>query len=303
MRHYFLLFIFLLTLSSCDKKQESFHLNGNLKSTVKMLNEKKQGVEKSYYPNGALESEITYEAGLKEGPAVEYYETGSMKAKYAHESNLIEGDLTRYHENGQIAYHALFSKNKPATFPEEFDEKGAPLTKGVYADFRDQNEYEWVRIGSSVWLAQNMDYATEKGSLCMQCTAWGRLYDFNAIKEACPNGFHVPSEAEWKELLLFTGDKPGQKLKATFGWDPIGLTGVYGNGDNTLGFQVKGGGAHFASSDLKLGQRKFDFAGKRAFLWTAEGTVIVFHYENDKVLFQKWNPEHGASLRCIKSKP
>ena len=50
-------------------------------------------------------------------------------------------------------------------------------------------------------------------------------------------------------------------------------------------------------------QRMLDQAGKKAFLWPAEGTVVVFFYENNKSQIQKWNPIHGASLRCIKDTP
>jgi hypothetical protein len=82
--------------------------------------------------------------------------------------------VTRFHPNGQLAFQGTYSKNKLIAFPKEFDEKGKPLSKGTYVDPRDDYEYEWVRIDSSIWTAQNINFATEQGSLCMQCASWGR---------------------------------------------------------------------------------------------------------------------------------
>lgn len=304
MSRYFLLITLLFLLSSCeDPRQETFHANGKVKSTVPLVNEKKQGIEVTFYSNGKMQSEVTYSNGLKEGPATEYYEDSTIQAKYTHVANFIEGEVTRFHPNGQLAFQGTYSKNKLIAFPKEFDEKGKPLSKGTYVDPRDDYEYEWVRIDSSIWTAQNINFATEQGSLCMQCASWGRLYDFEAIQKACPKGFHIPSEAEWNSLLKFAGKDPGPKLKATFGWDPIGSTGNIKNGTNELGFQIKAGGAHYAAANVPLKERKFDDAGKRAFFWTAEGNVVVFFHEKDNYQIQKWNPIHGASLRCIKDTP
>lgn len=32
---------------------------------------------------------------------------------------------------------------------------------------------------------------------------YGRLYTYYALQEACPKGWHIPSEAEWEELAKF----------------------------------------------------------------------------------------------------
>lgn len=302
MYRYTLLILILCLLTSCEEAhRDTFHINGKIKSTVPLVNDKKHGIEKTFYPSGALQSEISFKEGIKDGPAIEYFEDGSVQANYTYQANFIEGELTRYYPNGKLAFQAKYAKNIPSEFPKFYDEKGEPQIKGTYIDPRDKNEYEWVRLNNFVWTAQNMNYSTEEGSLCMQCNHWGRLYDFEAAQKACLKGFHIPSEAEWKSLLTWVGVKPGQKLKAKFGWDPIGETGVFGNGTDTLGFAVKSGGAHFAPANTK--EKKFDQAGKKAYLWTKEGSVVVFFYENDNVQIQKWDPKHGASLRCIKDTP
>ncbi len=74
--------------------------------------------------------------------------------KYTHVANYIEGEIARFHPNG-LAFQGTYSKINSLHF-KELDEKGKPLSKGTYVDPRDDYEYEWVRIDSSIWTAQNI---------------------------------------------------------------------------------------------------------------------------------------------------
>jgi uncharacterized protein (TIGR02145 family) len=146
-----------------------------------------------------------------------------------------------------------------------------------------------------------MNFATASGAICSQCNHWGRLYDFQNAQKACLEGFHMPSKAEWQKLLKVAGKKPGVALKAGYGWDPIKPESpIFGNGKDELGFGAKAGGAHFAKSDVPIKDRKFDEAGKKAYFWTSEGEVLVFFHDKDIAKFEKFDPNFGASLRCLK---
>ena len=60
----------------------------------------------------------------------------------------------------------------------------------------------------SISLYYIFDYAEPKLSIAKQTTnyfSFGVLYNWTAAKEACPEGWHLPSDAEWKELETFTG--------------------------------------------------------------------------------------------------
>jgi len=83
--------------------------------------------------------------------------------------------------------------------------------KGSFKDARDGKTYKTVKIGSQTWMAENLTYQAEGGS---------GLYDWATAIKACPDGWHLPSEEEWKALIDFAGGEiAGRKLKAKNGWE------------------------------------------------------------------------------------
>ena len=288
--------------SACDDIRTEEYPSGKIRIQTTYVKDKKEGPEKEFYENGNVKREANYVNDRREGVVKEYYEDGTLEAEYNYADGYIDGLVTRYHKNGKMASKAEYKQNKQIAFGEYFDEIGEPATSGSYKDPRDGYAYEWIRIGTQLWTAENMNYATASGSLCAQCNHWGRLYNFENAKKACLDGFHMPTKEEWQVLLTYAStSKPvGVVLKAGYGWDPIKGTNNYGNGKDELGFGAKAGGGHFAKSDVPLKERKLEGAGQKAYFWTAEGEVLVFFHEKDIAKFEKFDPEHGASLRCLK---
>lgn len=64
-------------------------------------------------------------------------------------------------------------------------------------------------------------------------------YTWDAAKEACPSGWHLPTDSEWTMLVdQFGGmDKAGEALKSIKGWKEEG------NGNNRSGFDALAGGS------------------------------------------------------------
>jgi len=97
--------------------------------------------------------------------------------------------------------------------------------KGTFKDSRDGQDYNWVRISTQIWMAENLNYAPEqigptRGVKCYDdkeanCEKYGRLYDWFDALEVCPIGWHLPTISEWNTLLSYVGSDSGKKLKST----------------------------------------------------------------------------------------
>jgi uncharacterized protein (TIGR02145 family)/uncharacterized repeat protein (TIGR02543 family) len=121
----------------------------------------------------------------------------------------------------------------------------------TFTDNRDGKKYTKITVGGQTWMAENLNYAAE-GSKCYEnnagnCEQYGRLYNWEAAKKACPAGWHLPSDAEWTTLENAVGGSKtaGMKLKSTAGWSKDG------NGTDDYGFAALPGG--IGSSDGKFG--------------------------------------------------
>lgn len=74
----------------------------------------------------------------------------------------------------------------------------------TYADPRDGRVYKYKKIGNVDWMLENLAYA-KSGVSYHECKAmdpvYGRLYRWEEAKTACPEGWRLPSKAEWNELF------------------------------------------------------------------------------------------------------
>lgn len=131
--------------------------------------------------------------------------------------------------------------------------------KGTMHDSRDGKTYKTVLIGSRTWLAENISYKSKESS-CYEdkeenCAKYGRLYTFTAAKKACPSGWHLPDNDEWKRFSKFIEDSDGKEaawvsLKSRDKWDGSDRYGfdVVPAGKATDEFLELGVSAHFWSA-------------------------------------------------------
>lgn len=133
---------------------------------------------------------------------------------------------------------------------------------------RQLNVYGTVQIGSQCWMAENLRYEVPATSKCYEdnpenCNIYGRLYRLSAAKIACPRGWHLPSDEEWKKMERqigmsstdanmtgFRGINLGSKiagqielwnsgvLKSNLNFGSIGFNGIPGGRMNSRTFSM-----------------------------------------------------------------
>jgi uncharacterized protein (TIGR02145 family) len=187
-----------------------------------------------------------------------------------------------------------------------------------FTDPRDKKTYKSIKIGTQTWMAENLSYNAE-GSVCYKrgdnpdeaanCAKYGRLYNWETAKKACPDGWHLPSNDDWDKLLRFAdftrgygiyeSQWAGNRLKAKSGWKESYATDDYG-------FSALPGG--YCSSSVYNGRNIISFAdlGFHSYWWSAD------EKDSDKAHYRRINYHmSGAyhyddiksnllSVRCVK---
>jgi uncharacterized protein (TIGR02145 family) len=173
-------------------------------------------------------------------------------------------------------------------------------TTDTFTDSRDGKTYKTATIGTQIWMVENLAFKTTSGCWAYNddstnVSKYGYLYSWATTKTVCPQGWHLPSDAEWTTLTNYLGEGVAKnKLKATTGWDKNG------NGNNTSGFTALPGGCReidgsyimvgssgywWSSTENKTGSAWFRLIG-------SAGGNNIFRSSKSK--------NHGYSVRCIK---
>ena len=204
---------------------------------------------------------------------------------------------------------------------DEFEFVGDPYkepVKETFKDKRDGKTYKSVKIGKLTWMAENLNYVTEEGSLCYEfkdanCTKYGRLYTWAAavgkaekdcgynhecdlgtenVRGVCPEGWHLPSENEWG-ILLSTRVSAMALMSYTSDWSN-------GGGADMLGFSALPAGANFGYNQF------YRSKGTYAFFWSstaenAAGAFAISIMDGVSKVTRKGYPKiMGMSIRCVK---
>ncbi len=177
---------------------------------------------------------------------------------------------------------------------------------GPLRDSRDGNPYLTVIIGEQRWMAGNLNY-NSIGSYYNNYSpdGYGRLYTWDAAMVACPEGWHLPTDAEWQILehylgmnsadtstLLWRGSDQGIQLKSTSGWYDDG------EGNNSSGFNAFPAGFYTAGAFYTL--------GTDATFWTSTESSSTKAYArnlkgNNTGVYREdyYLKSYGYSCRCV----
>jgi uncharacterized protein (TIGR02145 family) len=162
--------------------------------------------------------------------------------------------------------------------------------EGTFTDERDGKVYKTVKIGNQVWMAENLKYDAP-GSVCYEndprnAEYYGRLYDLETAKKAVPNGWRLPTNTDWHELIRYVGSaKAGKDLKMEHSWMKNG------NGTNKFGFAALPGGCGRSGN--------FDYVGKRGYWWSSSSNSWNIGYNEDMINSCKEYEGELLSVRCF----
>src|SRR4030065_429501 len=76
-----------------------------------------------------------------------------------------------------------------------------------FTDLRDSNSYRTLAVDGSIWMAENLKYIVPGNDAYYfdndldNVPSYGVLYDWKTAVKACPNGWHLPSGAEFQALV------------------------------------------------------------------------------------------------------
>ena len=181
-------------------------------------------------------------------------------------------------------------------------------------DARDGQTYKIVTIGDYTWFAENLNYETADSWFYEDNPAmgdiYGRLYEWDAAITACPAGWHLSTDEEWKilegivdsefgvgdpewdRLHEYVGKDAGFALKSVSGWNTF-------NGTDAVGFNGFPGGLRFTDGS-------YGYLGVGGYFWTgtesSDNSAYTHGLSNTskKIAHKTWLKGYGYSVRCIK---
>ena len=216
-------------------------------------------------------------------------------------------------------------------------ERAFGAKSGTFVDPRDGQTYRTVKIGDHLWMAENLrasvfldgspipklrrcrgyenqSAASPYADNPENIEAYGLLYSWHAIVDSrglCPEGWHIPSEQEWKALEYMIGfrwERGGDMWQGTDEGNLLKEAGTIhwlapNNGSDRVGFSARPGG-YF---DNLTG--KYDGIQDIANFWSTMSHNSDFAYKrrlcgaNGKILQVENEKCGGLSVRCIKGPP
>ena len=156
--------------------------------------------------------------------------------------------------------------------------------------------YEWAGIFSGAWCHNDNNSQYEN--------TYGKLYNWYVVSDsrnACPVGWHVPTDEEWTILTDYLGGEAvaGGKMKSSSGWNSNG------NGTNESGFSGLPGGRRSVSvSTSSYGL--FELVGGLGHWWSSTFETGVCSYARRLWFYDEWCSQFGPtsmsglSIRCLK---
>jgi len=191
----------------------------------------------------------------------------------------------------------------------EIKEAGGWIS-GTFTDPRDGKTYLTTSNGDQTWFSEDLYFDTTSSERNHEkdYAETGSYYNWQSARTACPSGWHLPTDEEWKELEMslymlqseadgigWRGNVQGYFLKSEEGWIN------YGHGSDRIGFKALPNG--YMNDEGELIQKD-----TTAVFWTAtfhssteSAWFRQLHYIVDQVMRSSTSSTARFSVRCVKN--
>ena len=126
------------------------------------------------------------------------------------------------------------------------------------------------------------------------CEVAGRYYDKKTTAEICPQGWHIPSQAEWEVLIETVGGSNIVKYSSWWEYNPVNIVGM-----NDYGFSIIPAGNVFGAfyGDCEEGRCAAFFTSTECEDGVKE---IELDFVNERAYFTCDPVGFAYNVRCIK---
>lgn len=202
----------------------------------------------------------------------------------------------------------------------------------------DGNSYNTVTLGTKKWMKENLKTTKySNGDLIpnpnstswsnLTTAAWcyydnnssnnttyGKLYNFYVVEDyrnVCPNGWHVPTDAEWKALEIFLGmtqvQADGEGWRGTNQGSILsGTASLWQAGILKSNAQFGTSGFNAIPAGFRYISGVYGYLGSASLFWTSTVTDVSnsvvrnLYFDNIDVLRYSDFKTGGRSIRCVK---
>lgn len=202
---------------------------------------------------------------------------------------------------GETATLTVTDLSNSLTTTVEIEISESPF--GEFTDPRDNTTYLTIQIGGQTWMAENLNYMTVSGSWAYDgiesnTDTYGRLYNWETATTMCPDGWYLPSNAEWQNMVDYLGgaSEAGGKLKEQ---GPSHWKTPNSYATNESNFTALPGGMRYVDGT-------YSSKAEKAYFWTSstssdEAFYRRMDYDRASIVYGSNDREIGFSVRCVKN--
>lgn len=156
-----------------------------------------------------------------------------------------------------------------------FNKKNISENGEYMTDFRDGQKYQIIVFNNKAWMKQNLAFSISTPKQCLAedelfCKKYGRFYNHKEALKACPKGWHLPRDSEWRDFIKW----------ATPDWNNLGKGGC----KLWDGYCESNSTGHYWSASIvkKYTARAFEFKSS---------SKVINRFDTDQ--------NNGLYVRCV----